>query len=61
MTELKKIDGTNFVALTDQEMMELEGGAFPIIALIAAHPYVSGTIAGGIAAVGTAVWGAMRK
>ena len=45
-----------FTPLTE----EVDGGAIPLVAWILAHPYLSGTIAGGVTAVGTAIWGAFK-
>ena len=56
---MTNFENTNFVELTDKEMMETEGGG--IWMFIVAHPYVSGAIVGSVAAVGTAVAGALRN
>ena len=49
-----------FTPLTEEELTQVDGGAIPLIAWIIAHPYLSGTIAGGVTAVGTAIWGAFK-
>ena len=45
---------------TEEELTQVDGGAIPLVAWILAHPYLSGTIAGGVTAVGTAIWGAFK-
>ena len=46
--------------ITKEELTQVDGGAIPLVAWILAHPYLSGTIAGGVTAVGTAIWGAFK-
>lgn len=68
---MKKLDtmnniNSNFVALSEGELQELEGGALPAIflavkAYAVAHPFITGAATGAVAAVGTAVAGAFRK
>ena len=49
-----------FTPLTEEELTQVDGGAIPLIAWSLAHPYLSGSIAGGVTAVGTAIWGAFK-
>ena len=49
-----------FTPLTEAELTQVDGGAIPFIAWIATHPYISGSIAGGVTAIGTAIWGAFK-
>ncbi len=49
-----------FTPLTEAELTQVDGGAIPLIAWIVAHPYLSGSIAGGVTAIGTAIWGAFK-
>lgn len=54
MTTFETLDKQNFVTLSETEMMETEGGAWPIVVWIAANPVTAAKIAGGVAAVGIA-------
>lgn len=58
MTQFDTLDkmNTNFVSLSEQELMEMDGGAAPIIAWIIANPVTAGKIAGGITAGGIAIY-----
>ena len=49
-----------FAPLTEAELTQVDGGAIPLIAWVIAHPYLSGSIAGGVTAIGTAIWGAFK-
>lgn len=44
----------NFVALTEEELMDVDGGAWPIVAWVIANPVTAAKIAGGITAAGIA-------
>ena len=44
----------NFVALTEEELMDVDGGAIPLVAWAIANPVTAAKIAGGVAAVGIA-------
>ena len=44
----------NFVALTEEELMNVDGGAIPLVAWVIANPVTAAKIAGGVAAVGIA-------
>lgn len=59
MTKMETMN-TKFAALTEEELMDVDGGG-AIIAFVVAHPYVSGAIVGAVTAVGTAIVGAFRK
>jgi len=50
MTNFDKME-QNFVALTE---MDVDGGAWPIVAWVIANPVTAAKIAGGITAVGIA-------
>ena len=53
MTNFDKME-QNFVALTEEELMDVDGGAWPIVAWVIANPVTAAKIAGGITAVGIA-------
>ena len=44
----------NFVTLTEEELMDVDGGAWPIVAWMIANPVTAAKIAGGITAAGIA-------
>ncbi len=44
----------NFVALTEEELMDVDGGIAPIVAWVIANPVTAAKIAGGITAAGIA-------
>ena len=53
MTNFDKIE-QNFVTLTEEELMDVDGGAIPLVAQVIANPVTAAKIAGGVAAVGIA-------
>ena len=53
MTNFDKME-QNFVALTEEELMDVDGRAWPIVAWVIANPVTAAKIAGGITAVGIA-------
>ena len=53
MTNFDKME-QNFVALTEEELMDVDGGALPLVAWVIANPVTAAKIAGGVAAVGSA-------
>jgi len=55
MNKFETLDNlnTNFVTLSENELMELEGGLL--------DPFSSGLIAGGVITVGAAIWSIVKK
>ncbi len=53
MTNFDKME-QNFVALTEEELMDVDGGAWTIVAWVIANPVTAAKIAGGITAAGIA-------
>ena len=53
MTNFDKME-QNFVALTEEELTDVDGGAWPIVAWVIANPVTAAKIAGGITAAGIA-------
>ena len=48
MTNFDKME-QNFVALTEEELMNVDGGAIPLVAWVIANPVTAAKIAGGAA------------